>query len=67
MWIKITDRRPPEKMLLKTKIVDADGKEHNQEELILSKRLWWLPDMSMYVYYTPTHWWDYTSAKLPPQ
>ena len=55
-WKKVTEEQPPQKKVLKTKIVDADGKEHNEQDLVLSNRLWWQPDMSMYVYYRPTHW-----------
>jgi hypothetical protein len=56
-WKLVSEETPPQKKVLKTKIVDAEGKEHNEQELILSGKLWWHPDMSMYVYYTPTHWW----------
>lgn len=41
-----------------TKIDDADG-IRNEQELKLVGKLWFLPDGSMYVYYTPTHWWDH--------
>lgn len=56
---EVKKTEPPQNRPLKTKIVDADGKEHNKAILVKSKNLWWLPDMSMYVYYNPTHW-DYT-------
>lgn len=55
-WKKVSEEEPPQKKVLKTKIVDEKG-ERNEQELIKSGNLWWLPDMSMYVYYTPTHWW----------
>lgn len=58
-WKKITDEHPPTKKVLKTKIVAEDGSERMEQELILDNGLWWLPDKSMYVYYTPTHWWCY--------
>ncbi|MCS4234453.1 hypothetical protein [Stenotrophomonas sp. BIGb0135] len=44
-----------------TKIDDASG-PRNEQLLIQKQRgpefrpMWWFPDMSMYVYYTPTHW-----------
>lgn len=58
MWIKITDEHPPVKRVLKTKIDDKDG-IRNEQELIFDNGLWWMPDRSMYVYYTPTHWWNH--------
>lgn len=30
--------------------------ERNHQSLVRKGRLWWFPDMSMYVYYAPTHW-----------
>lgn len=41
-----------------TKVDDAGG-VRNVQELKRSKdnALFWHPDGSMYVYYTPTHWW----------
>jgi hypothetical protein len=38
-----------------TKIHDDDG-ERNVTKLKRSGNLWFFPDGSMYVYYTPTHW-----------
>jgi len=55
-WKKITEEEPPQKKDLKTKIVDENG-DRNEQELVKSGNLWWTPDMKMYVYYTPTHWW----------
>lgn len=55
-WKKITEEQPPQKKVLKTKIDDEKG-VRNEQELVLSGNLWWTPDMKMYVYYTPTHWW----------
>jgi hypothetical protein len=37
-----------------TKIDDEDG-VRNEQELVRRGNLWWTPDGSMYVYYTPTH------------
>jgi hypothetical protein len=44
-----------------TKIDDAHGCR-NEQPLVQKQRtpetrpMWWTPDGSMYVYYTPTHW-----------
>jgi len=46
-WKKVSEEQPPQKKVLKTKIVDENG-ERNEQELIKSGNLWWLPDMSMY-------------------
>ena len=46
---------------VETKIEDARG-EGNVQSLTAIQRtpesrvMWFFPDMSMYVYYTPTHW-----------
>jgi hypothetical protein len=45
----------PEAVVVLTKIDDNKG-ERNVQELRRSGRLWWHPDGSGYVYYTPTHW-----------
>jgi len=45
----------PEGVLLWTKIGDAIG-VRNEQHLIRQGNLWFIPDRSMYVYYTPTHW-----------
>lgn len=49
------NRLPPSDVILDTKIDDADGCR-NEQRLIYHNNLWWHPDMSMYVYYSPTHW-----------
>ena len=54
-WIKVSDELPPEGIAVKTKVSDFDG-IRNLQTLIYSRNLWWILDMSMYVYYTPTHW-----------
>jgi len=54
-WIEISKELPNNGDIVKTKIFDNNG-ERNIQELIRKGNLWWLPDMSMYVYYTPTHW-----------
>ena len=45
----------PEKVPVMTKIDDQNGCR-NEQALTRQGRLWFYPDMSMYVYYTPTHW-----------
>lgn len=52
----------PEGVEIETKIDDEHG-ERNVQTLVKSTRepgktrpLFWFPDGSMYVYYTPTHW-----------
>lgn len=57
MWKKITDEQPPKGVVIKTKIDDENGLR-NEQELVFDNNLWWFPDRSMYVYYTPTHWWS---------
>jgi hypothetical protein len=50
-WIATTDQTPPEDVEVFT--VDSGGRE---QTLIYANRLWWFPDRSMYVYYTPQAW-----------
>lgn len=45
----------PEGVPVMTKIHDAQG-VRNEWTLKRGGNLWWYPDGSMYVYYTPTHW-----------
>lgn len=52
-WMEI--ETAPENVVVATKVHDADG-VRNQQRLKRSGRLWFYPDGSMYVYYTPTHW-----------
>ena len=54
-WIPVNIRKPVEGKLVQTKIDDAQGCR-NVGELSRNGNLWFLPDNSMYVYYTPTHW-----------
>ena len=44
----------PEGEVVMTAIID--GEQRNTADLVRKGRLWFFPDMSMYVYYTPTHW-----------
>lgn len=45
----------PESVVVMTKIDDACG-TRNEQPLKRRGNLWFFPDDSMYVYYTPTHW-----------
>lgn len=46
----------PEDKVIWTKIQDDYGFTQNIQQLIKQGNLWFVPDKSMYVYYTPTHW-----------
>ncbi len=50
-----TRETAPEWDVVETKIHDKDG-ERNHAQLRRRGNLWFFPDGSMYVYYTPTHW-----------
>ena len=57
MWIKTNEELPPDGVVVETKI--DDGKPagvRNEQRLVRQGGLWFFPDGSMYVYYTPTHW-----------
>jgi hypothetical protein len=54
-WISCKDRLPKEGDKVETKIHDEKG-SRNENTLCRQGCLWFLPDFSMYVYYTPTHW-----------
>lgn len=54
-WIKVSSQLPVEGTVVETKISDDKG-ERNHKELIRKGNLWFLADMRIYVYYTPTHW-----------
>ena len=54
-WISVAERLPEEGVEVATKI-DNEGGLRNEGTLTYKQNLWWLPDMSMYVYYSPTHW-----------
>jgi hypothetical protein len=49
------DQLPPEGECVKTKIDDQDGCR-NEQLLVRKGNLMFYRDMSMYVYYCPTHW-----------
>ena len=54
-WYTTACTLPPEGVEVATKIDDADGCR-NEQTLKRRGNLWFFPDESMYVYYTPTHW-----------
>lgn len=54
-WIKTSEQLPPENVVVETKIHDEKCCR-NETTLLRQGNLWFFPDKSMYVYYTPTHW-----------
>ena len=54
-WINCKDMIPPERVVVETKIDDTNGLR-NEQHLMRFGKSWLLPDQSMYVYYSPTHW-----------
>ena len=54
-WEVITEAQPPQGVVVLTKI-DREGVSRNEQELVRRGSLWFFPDMSMYVYYRPTHY-----------
>src|SRR5579863_173272 len=54
-WIRCVDILPPDGDPVPTKIDDAKGCR-NEQDLKRQGNLWFVPDGSIYVYYTPTHW-----------
>lgn len=55
MWHQTLYELPPEGVIVETKIDDERGCR-NEGKLYRRRNLWFVPDGSMYVYYTPTHW-----------
>lgn len=54
-WIACASALPRDGSVVNTKIDDERGCR-NIALLKRRGRLWFFPDDSMYVYYTPTHW-----------
>lgn len=54
-YISCKNALPRKGEVVMTKIDDADGLR-NEQPLKRDGNLWFFPDGSMYVYYTPTHW-----------
>lgn len=55
-WKRISEQNPPKNRVIWTKIIDKNGTERMEQELVWDGILWWIPNKKMYVYYTPTHW-----------
>jgi hypothetical protein len=55
IWYNVKTELPPAHVIVETKIDDANG-IRNEQKLQRIGNLWYYPDASMYVYYTPTHW-----------
>lgn len=53
-WIPV-EIEPTEGLVVDTRIDDEQG-IRNEQPLKRIGNLWFHPDGSMYVYYTPTHW-----------
>lgn len=62
-WIKCNEQLPPEGVIVGTVIDDANGRR-NEQTLKRQGSLWFMPDNSMYVYYSPTHWRPATREEL---
>ena len=54
-WISVKEKLPEEGIEVETKIDDKHG-IRNIQNLTRQGILYFYPDMSMYVYYAPTHW-----------
>ena len=54
-WIACKDRLPEQGVEVETLIADTRG-VRNQTILKLYRGRWFFRDLSMYVYYEPTHW-----------
>lgn len=56
-WLAVADGLlPPIGEVVETKIDDKKGMRNEQQLKRGGGRLWFVPDGSIYVYYTPTHW-----------
>lgn len=62
-WIDCTVSLPKDGEVVMTKIDTVSGCR-NVQRLMRRGRLWYFPDDSMYVYYTPTHWRKLTRREL---
>lgn len=68
-WINCEASLPPVGVIVETKIDDTNG-VRNEQQLKRYRReantrdLWFLPDGSMYVYYTPTHWREASPSEI---
>ncbi len=55
-WTKTADQ-PPEPGV----VVEAMDSGGHVQDLVFDRNLWWFPDKSMYVYFTPTFWKEKTT------
>lgn len=56
-WVETKwNNLPPDGVVVMTKIDTWKEGKRNEQPLKRQGTLWFLPDGSMYVYYTPTHW-----------
>ncbi len=55
VWTSCDEVLPVDGLTVMTKIDDRKG-WRNEQPLKRQGNLWFLPDGSMYVYFTPTHW-----------
>jgi len=62
-WVRVTDQLPRKGVIVMTKIDDGNG-VRNEQELKFNNPLWFVPDGSIYVYYSPTHWKPIASAQI---
>lgn len=54
-WKSVAEQPPSEGKVVITMVADSRG-VRNEQTLKRKGGLWFVPDGSMYVYYTPTHW-----------
>ncbi len=54
-WVSVGFKKPPENILVETKIDDIKG-VRNEAKLARRGNLYFVEDRTMYVYYMPTHW-----------
>lgn len=54
-WTSCLLQKPDEGKVVMTCIMDRNGMR-NEQLLVRKKNLWFHSDMSMYVYYEPSHW-----------
>jgi len=50
-WIRTGEKLPEQ-----NKVVETQAPKGMIQDLKLVGKLWYFPDGSIYVYYTPTHW-----------
>ena len=60
-WTSTEKDLPADGEEVNTKIDDGIS-VRNEQSLVRQGRLWFFPDMSMYVYYQPTHWRSLTTG-----